>query len=186
MSRRLRDMSGFLQISKQFVVVWCTLVRSFGLLEELADLEYRPRYTSIRYDPWFCSLINIYGLTRTGLTFFIPTIVRSYGYSPIQTQLHCAPPYALAWVVSIALAIVSDRIRLRTPVLAVALILCLVAGGILITVHNDIHLEYTALFLWASGTYSAVPIIICWYTMNLSSSWERSVGTGSQIGFGLM
>ena len=34
------------------------------------------------------------------------------------------------------------------------------------------------------GTYSALPVIVCWFNMNLGGHHRRAVGTAWQIGFG--
>ena len=81
-------------------------------------------------------------------------------------------------------AYISDKLRHRFLV-AVFLILISIAGfGILITVHNNTHIQYAGLFLVAAGTYSALPITVAWFNMNLGGHHRRSVGTAWQIGFG--
>lgn len=57
--------------------------------------------------------------------------------------------------------------------------------GILLNVHGgNHHTQYGALFLVTSGCYSAMPVIVCWVTMNLGGHRRRSVGTAWMIGFG--
>lgn len=56
--------------------------------------------------------------------------------------------------------------------------------AILLAVHTNREVQYAALFLVTMGTYSAMPIIVCWFTMNLGGHHRRSVGTAWQIGFG--
>jgi len=34
------------------------------------------------------------------------------------------------------------------------------------------------------GTYSALPVIVCWFNLNLGGHHRRAVGTAWQIGFG--
>ncbi len=34
------------------------------------------------------------------------------------------------------------------------------------------------------GTYTAMPIIVCWFNMNLGGHHRRAIGTAWQIGFG--
>jgi len=60
-----------------------------------------------------------------------------------------------------------------------------IAGfAILLTTHKNTRLEYGALFLVTMGTYSALPVIVCWFNMNLGGHHRRAVGTAWQIGFG--
>ena len=56
----------------------------------------------------------------------------------------------------------------------------------LYTIHGKAHrsAEYGALFLVTSGAYSAMPVIVCWFAMNLGGHHRRSVGSAWQIGFG--
>ena len=119
-----------------------------------------------------------------GLAYFTPTIVQTYGYSQIRTQLLSVPPNAAAWILSILLAIESDCRGRRAPFVGWALALAITGAGILLNVHDNTALEYASVCLIAMGTYSAMPLVICWYTMNLRGGWMRGVGTGWMIGFG--
>lgn len=54
----------------------------------------------------------------------------------------------------------------------------------LMVIHHHKDAQYAALFLITCGTYSAMPIIVCWFTMNLGGHHRRAVGSGWIIGFG--
>ena len=123
-------------------------------------------------------------LCSPGLAYFSPTIIKSYGYGPISTQLHSVPPVAAAFVSSLAVAYLSDKSRHRFLFVLIPICVAIAGVGILLNVHHNFHAEYAALFLVAMGTYSAMPVIICWYIMNLFGHVERSVGTAWMIGFG--
>ncbi|KAK0249845.1 High-affinity nicotinic acid transporter [Friedmanniomyces endolithicus] len=119
-----------------------------------------------------------------GYAYFAPGIIKTYGYSAIQTQLHSVPPWAAAFGFAMLTATLSDITRKRAP-FAIGCICVAIAGfAILITVHNNGPLQYAALFLVAMGAYSAMPIIVCWFGLNLGGHHRRSVGTAWQIGFG--
>ncbi|EHY52404.1 High-affinity nicotinic acid transporter [Exophiala dermatitidis] len=119
-----------------------------------------------------------------GYAYFAPTIIKSYGYGSIQTQLHSVPPWAAAFGFSMLIAALSDRLRHRFLFAMVPILIAIAGFAILMTVHHDHHTEYGALFLVTSGCYSAMPIIVCWFSMNLGGHHRRSVGTAWQIGFG--
>ena len=110
--------------------------------------------------------------------------MKSYGYSNVETQLHSVPPFAIAWALSLIIAFLSDRIQLRAPFIAAAIVITLVGNAILLATSSSSDMNYAAVILVAAGTYTSMPIIICWYTMNLKSNYQRSLGTGWQIGFG--
>jgi len=119
-----------------------------------------------------------------GYAFFAPTIIATYGYSAIKTQLFSVPPWACAFAFSMIIAYLSDKFKHRFLFALIPICVSITGFGILITVHHNYHLEYAALFLVAMGTYSAMPVIICWFNMNLGGHHRRAVGIAWQVGFG--
>jgi hypothetical protein len=82
------------------------------------------------------------------------------------------------------IAFCSDFTRHRFVFTLIPISVAIAGFGILITVHHDHKLEYAGLFLVAMGAYSAMPVIVCWFTMNLGGHHRRAVGTAWQVGFG--
>ncbi|KAI4099497.1 MAG: hypothetical protein LQ339_005924 [Xanthoria mediterranea] len=128
---------------------------------------------------YFSIVIPIYAFA-----YFAPTIVKTLGYSTVNTQLHTVPPTAAALALCLLIAFLSDRTGLRSPFIGVGLGLTIAGLAILITVHNIFSAQYTRLCLVAIGAFSAGPIIICWYVMSLDGHVNRSIGTGWMISFG--
>ena len=62
------------------------------------------------------------------------------------------------------LAYLSDKTRHRFAYAVFAVCVAIVGFAILISVHDNRPLEYAALFLVAMGCYSAMPIIVCWFS----------------------
>ncbi|MCJ1485467.1 hypothetical protein MMC06_005641 [Schaereria dolodes] len=119
-----------------------------------------------------------------GYAFFAPGIIKTYGYSMVGTQLHSVPPWAAAFAFAMLVATFSDKLKHRFLFTLIPICVAIAGFAILITVHNRHHLEYAALFLVTMGTYSAMPVIVCWFNMNLGGHHRRAVGTAWQIGFG--
>lgn len=119
-----------------------------------------------------------------GYAYFSPGIIQSYGYSPIQTQLHSVPPWAAAFGFAMTIAWFSDRFRHRFLFAIIPICVCIAGFAILISVHNHRQLQYGALFLVAMGAYSAMPVIVCWFNMNLGGHHRRAIGSAWQVGFG--
>jgi MFS family permease len=119
-----------------------------------------------------------------GYAFFSPAIVQSYGYSPIQTQLHSVPPWACAFAFAMIIATCSDFTKHRFVFTIIPILVAIAGFAIMLTVHNNKHIEYAGLFLIAMGAYSAMPVIVCWFNMNLGGHHRRAVGTAWQVGFG--
>jgi len=119
-----------------------------------------------------------------GYAYFSPTIIRTYGYSPIQTQLHSVPPWAAAFGFSMLVAYFSDRLKHRFLFAIFPICVCIAGFAILLAVHDDHNLQYAALFLVAMGAYTAMPVILCWFNMNLGGHHRRAIGSAWQVGFG--
>ncbi|ROT34479.1 pantothenate transporter liz1 [Sodiomyces alkalinus F11] len=120
-----------------------------------------------------------------GYAYFAPGIIQGYGgYSAIETQLHSVPPWAVAFVFSMAVAVVSDRLRHRFALAVFAICVAIAGFGILISVTESIAPRFAGLYLVASGAYTAMPIIVCWFNMNLGGHYRRAVGSAWQVSFG--
>ncbi|KAI9845480.1 MAG: hypothetical protein M1837_004818 [Sclerophora amabilis] len=119
-----------------------------------------------------------------GYAYFSPTIIRSYGYDPIKTQLYSVPPWAAAFGFAMAVAYVSDKLKHRFLFAIFPICIAIAGFAILLSVHDNIQVQYAALFLAAMGCYSAMPVIVCWFNMNLGGHHRRSVGSAWQISFG--
>ncbi|KAI0807648.1 MFS general substrate transporter [Fomes fomentarius] len=135
--------------------------------------------------------IAVGGLTYLGLVvpaygyaYFAPTIIQSLGYGSIHTQLLSVPPWACAFALAMLAATLSDWLRMRFVFVLGTVAVSLTGFVILLVVHDNKHLQYAALFLAAMGTYSAMPIVVCWFNTNLGGHHRRAVGTAFQFSFG--
>lgn len=116
--------------------------------------------------------------------YFTPTILRTYGFSTVQTQLRTVPPMACALVFCLITAYFSDRIRLRTPFIFFGLMLAIIGLAILVSIRNSFSVQYLGIIFIAVGNFSGGAVLMCWYVMNLRGHVERSIGSAWMIGFG--
>ncbi len=114
--------------------------------------------------------------------YFAPTIIQSYKYDAITTQLRSVPPWAVAFGFAMIMAIASDWAKHRFLFIMAGICIAISGFGILINVHDNLPVQYAALFLICMGTYSAMPIIVCWFNMNLGGHHRRAIGSAWQIG----
>ena len=119
-----------------------------------------------------------------GYAFFAPTILQSYHYDPIQTQLRSVPPWAVSFGFSMIVAALSDWTKHRFLFTVGPICVAIAGFAVLLNVHDDISTQYASLFLTCMGTYSAMPVIVCWFNMNLGGHRRKAIGTAFQIGFG--
>ncbi|KAL1679582.1 major facilitator superfamily domain-containing protein [Schizophyllum commune] len=115
-----------------------------------------------------CSLASI--------TAFLPTFIKSWGYSNATAQLLTVPPYAVAASVLTLLSIASDRLQSRGTFMAGASALGGVGYALLLSVHDNNRVKYFAAFCICSGTYTTIGIIIAWYAHNLGSESKKATG----------
>ncbi|KAL4966832.1 putative MFS transporter [Aspergillus stella-maris] len=123
-------------------------------------------------------------VTAYGYAYFAPTIIQSYGYGKIETQLYSIPPWAAAFGFSMFIAYLSDRFQHKFLFTIVPMCACMAGMGILLNITDNRDIQYGALFLVTGGVYSAMPVVVCWFAMNLGGHRRRSVGTAWQVGFG--
>jgi hypothetical protein len=83
-------------------------------------------------------------------------------------------------------AFCSDRLKHRFAFTVTTVSIAIAGFAMLFSIHGKVHrhVEYGALFLVTCGAYSAMPVIVCWFAMNLGGHHRRSVGTAWQVGFG--
>lgn len=139
------------------------------------------------WQSWF-QLMVYYGVVVPlyGISLFLPTIIKNLGYTSTKAQLRSVPIYIVAACFSIVQAYFSDRIGLRSPFL-IFNYLCMAVGY---TVCLAIDPEkrpgaiYGATYIIALGIYPAFPLVVIWFSNNLSGSFKRAVGMAFQIGIG--
>ena len=119
-----------------------------------------------------------------GYAYFAPSIIQSYGYDPIKTQLYSVAPWAAAFGFSMLIAFASDGTRHRFGFAIFPICVAIAGFGILLAVHDDTKVQYASLFLVAMGCYTSMPIVVCWHCLNLGGHHRRSVGSAWQVGFG--
>uniref|UniRef100_A0A093V3W3 Putative transporter C11D3.18C n=1 Tax=Talaromyces marneffei PM1 TaxID=1077442 RepID=A0A093V3W3_TALMA len=125
-------------------------------------------------------VLKDYKILVGGLAYF-GLIVPSYA---LTTQLYSVPPWAAAFIFSQVVAYFSDKLRHRFLFIIASICITTIGLVILLSIRDKRHVEYGALFLVTSGTFSAMPMVLCWFAMNLGGHKRRSVGTAYQIGFG--
>jgi quinol-cytochrome oxidoreductase complex cytochrome b subunit len=98
--------------------------------------------------------------------YFAPTIIKSFGYSAVRTQLLSVPPWAVSFVFAMVIATFSDLAKHRFLFVIFPLLVALAGFATLLGVKHNHHTQYGALFLAVSGVYSTMPVIVCWFNSN--------------------
>ncbi|KAI5865625.1 high-affinity nicotinic acid transporter [Durotheca rogersii] len=114
-----------------------------------------------------------------GYSVFLPTIIRSLGYSGIHAQLLTIPCYFTGAVVYCVVAFFSDKYS-RRGIFAVAGCLTSCAGYAILlgTPQYGAGAQYTGTIIVAAGLYVAVGMGLTWMPNNLPSHYKRATGQG--------
>jgi peptidoglycan/LPS O-acetylase OafA/YrhL len=81
-------------------------------------------------------------------------------------------------------AIASDYAAHRFLFVLIPTLIAIIGFILLLIPNLSTSIYYGALFLAAAGAYTAMPVIVCWFNMNLAGHHKRSVGSAWQVGFG--
>ncbi|RHZ48335.1 uncharacterized protein CDV56_103866 [Aspergillus thermomutatus] len=114
---------------------------------------------------------------------FKPTIIKELGYSAAKAQLLTVPPYALGFIMTITVAILSERTRRRAPfIIGSTAFACI--GYILLLTSKRASVSYAGVFFAAGGIYPSVAIVLSWPANNVSGQTKRAIANAMQISIG--
>ena len=120
------------------------------------------------------------GLYSFGL--FLPSIVVSLGYTANTAQLMTVPPYAVAAVITVVIAYVSDRARVRGVIMLFTLPIAIIGYAAIANVGDKQHaVKYGMVILMAVGLYASVPPILVWNSNNSAGHYKRATTSGAQL-----
>ncbi|KAJ6500774.1 major facilitator superfamily domain-containing protein [Mycena sanguinolenta] len=120
------------------------------------------------------------GVVLYSLAYFTPSIIQTLGYTAAKAQLMSVPPFAVAFVVAMVTAWISDRYKCRGIVSSVCSVFCVIGFAMFLRSKNH-HVQYGSLFLSIPGTYAMAPAISTWNANNAAPHVRRA--TAIAIGF---
>ncbi|OLN94099.1 putative transporter C11D3.18C 5 [Colletotrichum chlorophyti] len=120
------------------------------------------------------------GLYSFGL--FLPTIINDLHITsnPNQAQLWSVIPYAVATPVTVLVAFMSDRLRLRGLLMLFVLPIS-IAGYACIANVTSPQTRFAMTCLMAIGMYSAVPCVLVWNSNNSAGHYKRATTSAVQL-----
>ncbi|EED22082.1 MFS transporter, putative [Talaromyces stipitatus ATCC 10500] len=125
--------------------------------------------------PWFTALMYFScNVSYSSLPVFLPTILEDMGYSSVNAQGLEAPPFFLAFLVTIFSTWVADRLEQRGLVIAVLSTIGAV-GYVIVAAAEPVGVRYFGVFLAASGVFPAIGNILSWVLNNQGSDTRRGM-----------
>jgi len=119
------------------------------------------------------------------LSLFLPTIISSLGYKAAQAQLLTVPPYAVATVLTVIIAVISEKTQKRAPFVLATTSLAIIGYIILLTAptHKP-RISYAGTVLAAAGIYPSCAIVLSWPAANVAGQTKRATATAMTITIG--
>jgi dipeptide/tripeptide permease len=111
----------------------------------------------------------------SSLPVFLPTILSEMGFTNIQAQGLSAPPYFLAFLLTIATTYIADRTQQRGLTIIVLSLIGAI-GYILLAATSATGPRYTGVFFAAAGIFPCIGNILPWVLNNQGSDTKRGTG----------
>ncbi|BBN18171.1 MFS transporter, ACS family, DAL5 transporter family protein [Marchantia polymorpha subsp. ruderalis] len=146
----------------------------------------RRLWTAIRDWKTPVAMVIYMGLVgpANGLTLFLPSIIRDLGYTSTHAQLLTVPPYAVSFLVTVAVGLAGDKTGQRGK-FAVPCALVAIVGYIMnIIPSSGPGVRYAGVYLAAVGIYPAVANSISWVANNVEGSYKRGIVMAIMISWG--
>ncbi|XMA20056.1 hypothetical protein WAI453_012847 [Rhynchosporium graminicola] len=121
----------------------------------------------------------------SSLSLFTPSITAGLGYKGLTSQLMTVPPYAVAYIVTIAVSYSADHFNARgihAAMFAIVGAVGYLASAIL--PPHAYHSRYGCLIVAASGTFSCIPPLLGWLSSNLHSTGAVGLAIALNISVG--
>lgn len=119
-----------------------------------------------------------------GYAYFAATIINQMGYTAVSANQHSVYPWLAAFGLNNVVSFISDRLRMRLPFALASSCLAIIGLALVLAEKTNPQARYAGCFLTASGLYTAMPLLVCWSSLNFGGHLRKSVGTAWQIGFG--
>ncbi|KAK0713164.1 major facilitator superfamily domain-containing protein [Lasiosphaeria miniovina] len=120
------------------------------------------------------------GLYSFGL--FLPTIINDLHITsnPNQSQLWSVIPYAVATPVTVFIAFLSDRLKLRGVMMLFTLPIAIIGYAVIANVTSA-NTRFAMTNLMAIGMYGSVPCVLVWNSNNSAGHYKRATTSALQL-----
>lgn len=127
---------------------------------------------------FFLILVPIYSFS-----LFLPTIITGLGYKAVHAQLLTVPPNFVAFLVVIGVAYMSDKLKMRGPLVFLGMLVAAAGYVMQIASHKPL-IKYGGTFLVAAGAFPCSPLMLAWLSNNLAPHTTKATGLGLQVAIG--
>ncbi|TLS21292.1 uncharacterized protein PpBr36_10305 [Pyricularia pennisetigena] len=121
---------------------------------------------------WFFLLVPLYSFS-----LFLPTIIFGMGYTSTTAQLLTAPPNMTGFVSVIVCSYLSDRFKVRGPLIAGGTVLGIIGYTMLLASERN-PVKYAGTFFIGLGVFQCSALMMGWCSNNLAPHYVRATGVG--------
>jgi hypothetical protein len=138
------------------------------------------------YKCWLYGLgFHTMSLPLYTLSLFLPTIISKLGYTAAQAQLLTVPPYAVATILTVVVAVLAEKTHKRAPFIIASSSFAIVGYIILLTAPTSKPgVSYLGTIFAAAGIYPSTAIVLSWPAANVSGQSKRATATAMTITIG--
>ncbi|ORZ16395.1 major facilitator superfamily domain-containing protein [Absidia repens] len=119
------------------------------------------RAALLDYKVWVFIIIFMAIQTGGQMNYFMPTFIQNVGYTGAMVQYMTIPVYVFAAVLSLVVAVLSDRFQVRSVFIAFCMAVALVGYVLQVTSENHAVLFFS-LFLCGGGVWSSLGVSLAW------------------------
>ncbi|WEW56111.1 hypothetical protein PRK78_001546 [Emydomyces testavorans] len=123
-----------------------------------------------------CALVKIgHDAGLATISIFLPSIIKSLGYTKSQAQYMTIGPYLVAWVVMLAVCFASDRLRMRGPFLLGATVLSVIGVALIFSfpAEEKPKIALVGIFFLVAGIFPCIPLELQWATDNAGAESKK-------------
>ncbi|OJT12251.1 hypothetical protein TRAPUB_11185 [Trametes pubescens] len=149
------------------------------------DLKWRFLAQALR-DPHsylMISLLFFIFIPSYSSALFLPTIISGLGFSASHAQILTIPPNLCALLTTILAGALSDRFRIRGPVIIAGTLLALAGYAVLYGTSSP-GAGYAGTIIATCGIFPCVPCTLAWTGANMGGEMKRGVVIAMVIGCG--
>ncbi|KAG2198266.1 hypothetical protein INT47_004350 [Mucor saturninus] len=146
--------------------------------------QFRAAFTDYRV--YVHALIYICGATPLySLSLFLPSIISEMGFTSLTAQVMSAPPYAIACVFTIVVAMHADKKRERGLHVALPALLGAIGYALLVGLKDAGPAgRYVAACITVTGVFGHIPAMLSWFTSNIGGHTKRGAAVAFIISIG--
>lgn len=128
-----------------------------------------------------------FGTSVTGAasSFFLPSILKQFGWTSIKAQYMSIPVWLVAWILQIINGFASDKTQKRWPFFFFPMCVSVIGYALLLAQRNmAVGVRYMATFFVVAGCWSALAMTMTWLNNNSVGKKKRGIASATILAIG--